>query len=63
MFKCALNDCHYISNEDITEIVDAWREIIVGYMVPGWDSVTWSPSYFMKSQDHETVKRSRCVRR
>lgn len=38
MFKSTFNDCHYISDNDVTEIIDAWRQMIVGHLIKGWDA-------------------------
>jgi hypothetical protein len=38
MFSSASNDCHYINTQDIQSIIDAWTQLIQGFVDQGWDA-------------------------
>jgi len=38
MFSSASNDCHYINTQDIQRIIDAWTQLIQGFVDQGWDA-------------------------
>lgn len=38
MLNSAFTNPHYLSSDDLDELIDAWRQMIVSYMVKGWDA-------------------------